>query len=279
MPQLGEAHQVGIASHVRRDELAERGGDAELHGAGRQRRAVAGCEAGLDLHVEAHVVEVALVLGDDDLDDPRCSRQVEARHEDQLPGGPVGLATFGRAEGGEPIGAHRRFCRCLRGRRLCGCCLLGRRFSRAARLFCLGLRAGCLLLGGRRFGLRACGLFLGGRCGLLRRFESSLGGGNIGLVPLCGRLGDLCGCDGLSGDRCGRVGSRCGRVGCRGRSAGFRVGSRGLSASRLCLGQGVAGVGLGGGSCARGCVHGSHCVAVVILRRTRCRDERKYADQ
>ena len=106
-----DGDEVGLVGDGERDDLAERAARRELRVVGGDQRVVGGREAGLDLDVEAQLVEVAAFLGDQDLDDGGRGGEVEARQVGDGAGGPVGLAPF----------VGERFCRSRRRGRRCRC--------------------------------------------------------------------------------------------------------------------------------------------------------------
>ena len=94
-PSTDEGDEPGVVATGVVDHLAERSAGGDLGLVGGDERVVVGREAGLQRDVEAHVVEVALLLGDEHFDDRRRRGEVEAGQVGDGAGGLVGRAAVG----------------------------------------------------------------------------------------------------------------------------------------------------------------------------------------
>ena len=88
----GNGDEIGVVRCCVVEHLAEGSTGGELRLAAGDDWVVGGGEAGLQLHVQAQLVEVAGLLGDHDLDDRGRRREVEARQVRDRAGVAVGLA-------------------------------------------------------------------------------------------------------------------------------------------------------------------------------------------
>ena len=105
-----DGDEIGVVRCGVVEHLAEGSTGGELRLAAGDDRVVGGGEAGLQLHVQAQLVEVAGLLGDHDLDDRGRRREVEARQVRDRAGVAVGLAPrlWERLAGGDRRGLRRR---------------------------------------------------------------------------------------------------------------------------------------------------------------------------
>ena len=101
----GNGDEIGVVRCCVVEHLAEGSTGGELRLAAGDDWVVGGGEAGLQLHVQAQLVEVAGLLGDHDLDDRGRRREVEARQVRDRAGVAVGLAP--RLGNGSPAATVR----------------------------------------------------------------------------------------------------------------------------------------------------------------------------